>query len=148
MEGKGPATPGAGLPELVATLEESIVFLSQDEALQSARERLATAINARDSKDVAEAAQAVLEKLEVITQLTKTLQTLDPHVLEEGQFAKLWEKRPKDLVEEAVVEGKFRERRIILQAKEAETNRLLVRTAIGASVVALAVPVVERLLSL
>jgi hypothetical protein len=53
---------------------------------------------------------------------------------------------PRELVEDAVVEGKLRERRIILQAKEAQTNRFLAYAAIFASIVALSVPFVERFL--
>jgi hypothetical protein len=95
-----------------------------------------------------------LAPLTKLTKLKKIVDALDPHTLTEQEFKKLWRQRPKTIIKDAVVSGRFRERRILLQAKEAETNRKLARTAFVAALVAvlaalitLAVPFIQKALN-
>jgi hypothetical protein len=147
MENAGPIGPGAGLPDVVAKLERLIAYLAQGPALRMARERLEAAIETSDPAEISEAAQALREELDVIAWLTKAVETIDPHVLDPAEFKKVWRKWPRVLVKEALVEGKLRERRIILQAKEARTNQLLALAAFAAALAAVAGPFIERWLS-
>ena len=89
--------------------------------------------------------EPLVKLLEPLAKLQKIVDDLDPHTLSKDEFKKWWSKRPKAISQDAVVSGRLRERRILLQAKEAETNRRLAFAAFFAALVALAVPFIERL---
>jgi hypothetical protein len=146
MNEKKRTDANSDLVQVVRSLEQSIALLSQSEGVRFAWEQLDAAIKGGDAEAVSEAAEDMVERLNVVSRLTKTVDTIDPHVLELGQFQTLWKKRPKALVQDALVAGKLRERRMLLQAKEAETNRLLAYVAFVASMIALSIPFIERLL--
>src|SRR6266568_1675256 len=136
MEGKAHADVQPGRPELVASLAQSIEFLSQDEHLQSRRQQLDAAIKSHNPEEVSRIAGELRKQLELISQLTGTLEKIHPHTISRQQFEDLKDKSPTELTEDALILGKMRERRMILQAKDAETNRRLAWAAWAAAIAA------------
>jgi hypothetical protein len=84
----------------------------------------------------------LVKALDQLAKLQKIVDDLDPHTISEVKFKKWWSKSTKEIIQDAAVSGRFRERRIILQAKEAETNRKLARIAFIAAMIALAGPLI------
>jgi hypothetical protein len=134
--------------ELAKLLEQSVEHLSED--LLNEAKPLEEAINTGKVADISQAAQNFLKlpQLECIKALTEIEGKIDPHAIEPKQFRELWRKKPEQLIEEGLAEGKYRERRIILDARNLQTNQRLGWVAIIAAVVALSVPFIDHLLSL
>jgi hypothetical protein len=125
--------------DLVAWLEQAIGFLSQ-----SALEKLNSATNPMQQTDATKIKRQLDEpmrsELELIGKLAKIMDDIDPHSIKEQDLETLFKKGPSELVKDALVEGKLRERRIIIEAKEAEiaaeeaeTSRRLVRWTVWAA---------------
>jgi hypothetical protein len=110
---------------VAAKLEELIEFLSQS-ALDELRGAMNTILQTDETK-VAQAAPELHSRLELIKELAEFLDKVDPHSIPEREFQELFRKRPTELVEDALVKGKLRERRIMIEAKDAEISRKLLR---------------------
>jgi hypothetical protein len=130
--------------ELVDLLEQSIMCLSENANLYKAMQSLKGALAMQNAASIIQAADSLLPQLELIGKLTDAVDKIDPHKMEPAQFKKLRRMRPTKLIEGALAEGKLRERRIILQAKEAATNRLLAYAAFLAAIIALAIPFITH----
>jgi hypothetical protein len=133
------------LGAVVAALRRSIAVLSRSETVESAARELNEALDQGDLTRTPVAAGRLNETLDLVKKLVKTADDIDPHVVDGAELDRLWRLAPDALVTEALLLGELRERRLVLQAMEAKTNRRLSSIAIGAAVVALLVPFVERL---
>ena len=110
---------------MVAKLEELIEFMCQ-----SVLDELRGAMNATLQTDAEKAKQVppqLRDQLKSIGEIAKILDDIDPHSINKAEFERLKKKRPTELVEDALAIGKLRERRVIIEAKEAEINRKLAR---------------------
>ena len=137
------ASAAKELRETVEALRRAIALLNRSDTVQGLTKELNDAVSAGDAETTETAARLLRTRLDLVTQLTKIAEDLDPHALDPSELDRLWRLPPTELVDEALFLGNFRERRMVLQAKEAETNRLLARAAIGASIVAVLVAVVD-----
>jgi quercetin dioxygenase-like cupin family protein len=141
----------SALRDLAKTIGQSVTLLSDSRSVRTASADLRKAVDDGDPVKASDAATDLLARLELIRKLTRAADDIDPHVLAPSELERLWKMEPTELIDDALREGKLRERRIMVEAKEAETNRRLARIAIGAAVgaslVALAVPLVERLVN-
>jgi hypothetical protein len=81
-----------------------------------------------------------------LRKLTELRDKIDPHVLTSDELSALRRKRPMEIVEEPLTIGHLRERRILVEAKDAETNHLLVRLTAAASIIALVAVIVDVVL--
>jgi excinuclease UvrABC nuclease subunit len=123
----------------VDALRRAIALLS-GESVRSATMQLQSAVKGGDLEQTAHDAKRLRDELELVADVVETADKMDPHTVDKTAFKKLWRLRPKKLVANALEEGKMRERRMILQAKEAQTNQLLAAAAFLAAIVALVVP--------
>jgi len=142
MTGNDNAAPQNGLPRLAASLEQAIIFLSESKDLELLQTQLDTAVREGNPTKATESAQDLAGRLNVIVSLKGTLDKIDPHTIDPKQFQDLKNKKLTELVEDALVEGKYRERRMILQAREAETNQNLAWAAWAAAIAALITAVI------
>jgi hypothetical protein len=133
----------AGRRKLGDTLEEYVAWLCESEEIRSATAELKAAMDSRDRTKAASAAEKVRQCAKEIEELTKLIDQVDPHVLDQAQVKSLRKLGPTKLVADALHEGKLRERRMLLQAMEADTNRRLAWVAFIAAMVALSIPFIE-----
>jgi hypothetical protein len=89
---------------------------------------------------VAESVNDLLGRIKLAINLLDAADKLDHHSLPESEVNRLFAMRPRELAKEALRKGEFRERRLVLQAREAETNQRLAITAGCAAIIALIVP--------
>ncbi len=87
-----------------------------------------------------------MSEFKLIAQLKSAVDKIDPHIIDEVELDRMMRKSPTALAREALLKGELRERRMIIQAKEARTNRWLAFVALIAAGAALAVPFIEKLL--
>jgi hypothetical protein len=111
-------------------------------AARQLRERATTSEGI--DKETLDLMKQLEQQLDPLAKLQKFVDDLDPHTLSPEKFKELWSKRPNEIIQGAVEAGRLRERRILLQAKEAETNRRLAYAAFFAALAALAVPFIEK----
>jgi hypothetical protein len=110
-------------------------------------QKVATANTSNALNETVDLTNRLEQRLAPLVQLQKIVDDLDPHRLSKDEFKELWPKSPKEIISGAVESGRLRERRILLQAKDATTNRFLARMAFFAAMAALAVPVIDRALN-
>ena len=135
---------GRGRRELAETLDAYVEWLCESDEIRSATTELKEAIANRDRTKAASSAEALRQRANKIEQLLKLVDQVDPHVLDQAQVKTLYEQGPIKLVKDALHQGKFRERRMLLEAIEAQTNQYLAWAAFLAAITALAVPFIER----
>jgi hypothetical protein len=133
---------------LANELRDAAGEMLHSQEIKALRDGLAAAIRDGKGESVAAQAKQLRTGLKSAMELLDHADKLEPHSLEEAELRALFEKKPSELAMEALVKGKLRERRMVLQAKEAETNRRAVRVALGAAVIALVVPILPELLDL
>jgi hypothetical protein len=133
---------------LAKELRDAAGEMLHSQQIKALRDGLAAAIRDGKGESVAGQAEELRTGLKSAMELLDHADKLEPHSLEEAELRALFKKKPSEIAMEALVEGKLRERRMVLQAKEAETNRRAVRVALGAAVIALAVPILPELLDL
>jgi nitrogen-specific signal transduction histidine kinase len=121
--------------ELVESLEQTILLLSSSSHVKLACERFNEAVSQSDGAVASGATRQFKEDIEPLTTLVKTADVLDPHILTAEELEGLGHSPTDELVRAALTKGALRERRILLQAAEANTNRRIARWAIGAIVV-------------
>ena len=138
------SSSGADRRELADTLEEYVAWLCESDEIRSATAELKAAMANRDRMKAASAFGNLRQCWQEIEQLIKLIDQVDPHVLHRAQVRTLRKLGPIKLVEEALDQGKFRERRMLLQAMEAQTNQRLAWAAFLAAMAALAVPFIDR----
>jgi hypothetical protein len=143
-----PNTTATTVSAHMATLDAAIDRLASEPDLVGAREAVDDTIRQRDGPSVIAAATTYIRELAVLRELIDIREKIDPHVLTIDEIAALRSKAPAEIVEEALRIGRLRERRILIEAKEAETNQRLVRLTATASVVALIAVIVDVVLRL
>lgn len=136
----------AGRRDLSDTLDKYLSWLCDSTETKSATEELKVAMASGDRTKAALAADKLRQPAKEIAELAKRIDQIDPHVLDPAEAKDLRKLGPIRLVEDALHHGKLRERRMLLQAMEAETNRWLAKVAVVAAVIALFIPFLERLL--
>jgi hypothetical protein len=143
------AAPRAAGPQgLLQELESAVDALLNDPRLRDDAKQLRESAAKSDTLDkTVDLTTRLQRRLAPVAKLQKIVDDLDPHRLSEDEFDELWPQRPKEIIRGAVVSGRLRERRILLQAKEARTNTWLARSAVFAALVALLVPFIDRGLS-
>jgi len=126
---------------LVETLEAAAATLARNDAIHNAAKAFD---DAGDNNERWEAAKCLHSNAALIEKLLETAEHIDPHVLNEQELADLWDMKPRDLADDAILNGSLRERRLVLEAMAEQTNRRLGWTAIGAAIAALLVPFVDK----
>jgi hypothetical protein len=129
------------LVALVERLEGAAALLARSEDVTNAA-RAFDAAKGRVEKEAA--ATSLTKRAELVEKLLDAADGIDPHVIDRNELDRLWGLTPEELADEAIMQGAFRERRLILQAKGEQTNRYLARVAALAAVAALLVPVVDQ----
>jgi quercetin dioxygenase-like cupin family protein len=127
-------------------LDQAISWTAADRSYDDAARALASAMTSGDLEAVR---QAKVEYERLLRELESGItlrDDLDPHALEPDDLAELRTKGSIDLAEEALLQGRMRERRILIEARQAETNRRLAWIAVLAAFAALSVPIIDRLL--
>jgi hypothetical protein len=115
--------------ELIEKLDEIVARLSSSPEVKSACERLNEAVKGADAHG---AANDFKKAFEPLTTVVKIADQIDPHVLTPEELAGLGDSSTDQLVRKALTKGALRERRMLLQAAEANTNRRIARWAIAA----------------
>jgi hypothetical protein len=135
----------AGDPQgLLQELERVVEALRNHPTLRNEAKQLRQAATTNDALGrTVDLTNELEERLAPLLKLQKIVDDLDPHRLSEDEFKELWPKKPKEIIRGAVETGRLRERRILLQAKEATTNTLLAKSAFLAAMTALAVPFID-----
>lgn len=124
----------APLRELVAILDRTSIWISASEPTRMAATELEEALAGEDAARTEVAALALSARLELMRKLTDLRDKIDPHVLYPEELKRLRAMDPGDLVDDALLQGRLRERRILVEAMEAATNRLAARIAVGAAI--------------
>lgn len=133
--------------ELVDTLGMTIVALSASGHIQSACERFNQAVARSDGADSVGALPEFEEAMKPLTTLVKTTNAIDPHILTEKDLRGLGRSTTDELVRTALRKGSLRERRLLIQAAEANTNRTIAQWAVGAIAVNACATIVAGLIS-
>jgi hypothetical protein len=121
MGGEGDTGSTAARREVVEKLEKIIGSLCQ-----SVLDELQGAMNATLQTGTHVAPQ-LHDRLKSISEIAKILDDIDPHSINKEKIEELKKQGPTELVEDALAQGKLRERRILIEAKVAEINRKLLR---------------------
>jgi hypothetical protein len=128
----------------VATLDDAICWLTKAPQLVGGQAAVDKAI--RDGQDPAALVETYKSALAKLRELIELREKIDPHVLTSEELTALRRKPPMEIVEEALKIGRLRERRILVEAKDAETNNWLARLTAAASIIALAAFIVDVIL--
>jgi hypothetical protein len=133
---------------LIEDLERALEALKEHPTLRATARQLREKATSGEGihKETLDLVTRLEQQLAPLAGLQKIVDALDPHILSRDEFNQLWSKGPKAIIQGAVESGRLRERRILLQAKEAVTNRWLALAAFFAALAALAVPLVEKAL--
>jgi hypothetical protein len=133
--------------ELFTELECALEALRKHPIIRTATRQLRDRVTSGekiDKETLDTLVNGLEQQLAPLIKLQKIVDDLDPHTLSEKEFKELWPKSPKRIIQDALEARRLRERRILLQAKEAETNRWLARIAFIAAMIALAVPFIDK----
>ena len=131
--------------ELFEQLDKIVARLSSSDEVTSACKRLDKAVNGPGAAAHC-AAKNFKEAFEPLTTVIKIADEIDPHVLTPEELTALGNSKTDQLVREAATKGALRERRILLQAAEANTNRRIAWFAIAAIVVNASATIVAGLI--
>jgi hypothetical protein len=117
--------------ELIEKLDEIVARLSSSPEVKSACERLDEAVKGPGA-GAHDAANDFMMAFKPLITVIKIADQIDPHVLTPEELAGLGDSSTDQLVRKALTKGALRERRMLLQAAEANTNRRIARWAIAA----------------
>ena len=128
----------------VATLDNAIDWWANAPQLVSGQAAVDKAI--RDGENPSAHVDSYRSALAKLRELIEFRDKIDPHVLTSDDLSALRRKRPMEIVEEALRIGRLRERRILVEATDAETNHRLARLTAAASIIALVAVIVDVIL--